>query len=371
MTAHPLSTRPPAYCCHKATNQAYVRLQGGRGPCTYLGVYDSPESRRAYQELVQTWLRRRRRSAAVGSSVYLVGQLIADYIDHSDPRVGHSQRCRIRAALSELAETDALTPAHDLCARDVKRLQVAMARRGCSRSTVNAYTYIIRSMVSWGVAEGMLAPEVLTSVKSVPGLRPGSGVARDKPRVASAPLEVIDATRPFLSETVRAMVDVQLLTGMRAGELVRMTPAEIDTTGEVWLYQPAEHKTAHHGIDRVAPIGPRCQAIIAPRMHGDRSLPIFRNSRGQPFTVGNYRNRIAAAVRCRAPLCLTDDARARWIAERTWTPHQLRHTRATEIRRVYGLESAGAVLGHAQLEVTQVYAERDAALARRVALETG
>jgi integrase len=54
-----------------------------------------------------------------------------------------------------------------------------------------------------------------------------------------------------------------------------------------------------------------------------------------------------------------------------WHPHQLRHTHATEVRRAFGLEAAQVALGHAQANVTQVYAERDLALAVRVAAELG
>jgi integrase len=41
----------------------------------------------------------------------------------------------------------------------------------------------------------------------------------------------------------------------------------------------------------------------------------------------------------------------------SWSPRQLRHSAATRIRKEYGLEVAQAVLGHRQLETTQVYAE--------------
>jgi len=54
-----------------------------------------------------------------------------------------------------------------------------------------------------------------------------------------------------------------------------------------------------------------------------------------------------------------------------WHPNQLRHTRATAIREAFGLEAAQAVLGHARADVTQVYAERNLALAAKVAAETG
>jgi integrase len=40
-------------------------------------------------------------------------------------------------------------------------------------------------------------------------------------------------------------------------------------------------------------------------------------------------------------------------------PHQLRHAKATEIRREAGIDAARAVLGHRSPQVTEVYAEID------------
>jgi integrase len=54
-----------------------------------------------------------------------------------------------------------------------------------------------------------------------------------------------------------------------------------------------------------------------------------------------------------------------------WHPNQLRHTFATAARRQFGLEAAQVALGHAQADVTQVYAERDLTLALKVAAEVG
>ena len=54
-----------------------------------------------------------------------------------------------------------------------------------------------------------------------------------------------------------------------------------------------------------------------------------------------------------------------------WSPHRLRHTRATLIRQEYGLEAAKAVLGHTDTKITEIYAERDLELARRVMREIG
>lgn len=54
-----------------------------------------------------------------------------------------------------------------------------------------------------------------------------------------------------------------------------------------------------------------------------------------------------------------------------WHPNQLRHLFATEVRKAHGLEAAQVLLGHSRADVTQVYAERNLALAARVAKEIG
>jgi integrase len=54
-----------------------------------------------------------------------------------------------------------------------------------------------------------------------------------------------------------------------------------------------------------------------------------------------------------------------------WHPNQLRHNRGTEVRKVYGVEAAQVILGHARADVTQVYAEKNQELAMRIAKETG
>ena len=54
-----------------------------------------------------------------------------------------------------------------------------------------------------------------------------------------------------------------------------------------------------------------------------------------------------------------------------WSPNQLRHTAATEVRKKFGLEAAQVICGHQSADVTQVYAERDAELAMKVAKAVG
>lgn len=68
---------------------------------------------------------------------------------------------------------------------------------------------------------------------------------------------------------------------------------------------------------------------------------------------------------------MSPDAIRAWHKEHRWSPNQLRHAAATEIRRRYGLEAAQVILGHSRADVTQVYAERDQGLAVEVMAKIG
>ena len=54
-----------------------------------------------------------------------------------------------------------------------------------------------------------------------------------------------------------------------------------------------------------------------------------------------------------------------------WYPLQIRHSRATEVRRRYRLEGAQATLGHARADISEIYAEKNLELAKRIAREMG
>ena len=43
-----------------------------------------------------------------------------------------------------------------------------------------------------------------------------------------------------------------------------MRPCDIDHSDKVWVYQPQEHKTAHHGLQRRIYLGPKAQKVLAP-----------------------------------------------------------------------------------------------------------
>lgn len=239
------------------------------------------------------------------------------------------------------------------------------------------------------------------------------------------------ATLPFLSRQVAAMIQLQLLTGMRPGEVVPMRGIDIDTTGKLWLYRPARHKTQYLGHERIIFIGPRAQRILSPFLKPDLTAFLFSpadaeaerrakkhqlrrtplscgnvpgtNVKRRPakepkdcYSVGSYLRSIKYACDRAFPLpehlqprILVDGKRetlkawrAHWTpAEKAemkawrkvhhWHPHQLRHSAATNLRKNYGLEPAQVILGHKTLTVTQVYAERNIEVAMQIMSEVG
>jgi integrase len=100
-----------------------------------------------------------------------------------------------------------------------------------------------------------------------------------------------------------------------------------------------------------------------------------RRQPGERYTPDSYRRAIERACDLAFPPAsdheLTNAELKAWRKLHRWSPNQLRHSAATEIRRRFGLEAAQVTLGHASADVTQVYAERDLEKARYVMREVG
>ena len=61
----------------------------------------------------------------------------------------------------------------------------------------------------------------------------------------------------------------------------------------------------------------------------------------------------------------------RWRSEHRWSPHQLRHSAATRIRKEFGLEAAQVLLGHSSIGISEIYAMADEAKAIEVVKKIG
>lgn len=88
--------------------------------------------------------------------------------------------------------------------------------------------------------------------------------------------DVVDATLPYLSAPVAAMVELMWWTSVRPSELFGLRPCDIDQShGNVWLVELDEHKTAGHDAERTIKLGPKCIAVLRPFMPRPASRPRF------------------------------------------------------------------------------------------------
>jgi integrase len=343
----------PKYRKHNG-NYAIVSIRGTRH-C--LGLYDSPESRARYDELIAQYLTRRdHRDAGL-----TVSQLMAHYWRYCKQRYGKHGKGRFGAAINyrpilrllrSLYGATLATKFGPLALQEVRR---AMIEKGAARTYINDQISRGVQAFKWGASQELIPHEVYQRLTSVEGLRIGQSDAAETDPVEPIADDVVDATLPQMPTHIAAMVQLQRLTGMRPGEICVMRGGDVDR--ESWTYKPVHHKTRHHGKSRVIVIGPKAQAVMAPFLLKAGDGHLFVTRRRRHYETDTYRRAIHRAC---------DKA-----GLPRWSPNRLRHTAATAIVDEYGLEHAKAVLGHSQAAMTEHYSRTAKAKAEEVARGSG
>lgn len=420
-----MSTRrstTPKLCLHKATGQAFVRLNGKP---RYLGKYGTPAAQRAYASLLKHLAEQaEQQDAAEEQEVFIppkaedltVCELLAAYWPHAKKHYRkHGQATRsldnIRLALRPLNERHGDLPVRQFgplllkAHREWMLNQQTPTGQTPTRGVINERVRIIRQVFEWGVSEELVPETVYRALMTVAGLQQGRSRARENKPVGAVADEVIEATIAKLPAVVADMVRFQRLTGCRPGEVCALRPCDVVRFDrppplfasapaaplkplDVWEYRPATHKTEHHGKQRVIHIGPKAQEVLRPYLLRPDDAPCFSpvengelrpKGRGRAFRACFNKDTYAQAI-VRAcdlafppPEDLVDDAAAvqGWGKAHRWRPNRLRHTAATAVRKQYGLEKARVVLGHSKTTTTEIYAERDQAEAASIMRKMG
>ena len=370
-----------------------------------MGAYGSEESKAEYRRVVSEWMttgRTPKQSAeAAGPSVneVLLGYWrFAEGYYPSGNGNPKGELERIAYAMKPLKELYGTTLSAEFGPLALKAVRLKMIESGLCRTTVNQRVGCIKRIFKWAASEELVPPGVYHGLQSVEGLRRGRSAAKEAEPVRPVPDEHVDGVLPFLPPTVAAMVRLHRLTGMRSGELCLLRTCDVDTSGAVWLYRPATHKTAYRGHQRTVQIGPKGQTVLRPYLRpeapetyvfsprqaqAERNIAkrLARKSKVQPSQVSRKKQRptkqpgerydtksyfhaIRYAIRCAIKAGVL-------MKEQYWHPHQLRHNYATLVRRTRGLDAARALLGHRTVSQTAEYAELDASLAVLVASELG
>ena len=283
-----------------------------------------------------------------------------------------------------------------------------MIGTGLSRGVINKRVGQIKRAFKWAVAEELVPPSLYHGLQAVAGLTFGRSKARETEPVRPVPDLHVAIVLPFVSPHVAAMIKLQRLSGMRAGEIVLMRPCDIDTSGDIWIYEPFDHKGRWRGHRKQVPLGPEAQKILQPFLARDPQAFLFspqeaeawrlehrppyhgcqRKTKVYPCELKRRQKLKETRRKQRKPKRPKRDrydtnsyrraieyglkkAKKVGFAVPHWHPHQLRHNRGTEVRKKYGIEAAQVALGHARADMTEVYAEKNLEQARQIAKEMG
>ncbi|MBP3955058.1 site-specific integrase [Gemmata sp. G18] len=356
----------PGYKFHKPSGQAVMRvtLPGGLRKSVYLGVFGSPESKAEYARRVQA-LGTSIPTAVTAPSVtdLTVAELLVQFLEHADRHYRGadgkptSSIWAFKLVAKPMKELFAYLPVGEFGPNALKSLRARTVELGWCRKTVNAAVTSVRTIFKWGVSEELVPAELLARLASVAGLQRGRSEAPDPEPVAPVTDAHMQAVIPLVPRGVRGLILFQRFTGARPGEAVVLRMKDINTSGATWMYTPAAHKNTWRGKRRTIAIGPRGKQLLEEFATADPNAPVFPTGEGTAYTVSGYRQAIERA-------CLKAKIEV-------WSPNQLRHTFATEARRLFGLEGAQVALGHSKADTTQIYAERDNTLSAKVASQIG
>jgi hypothetical protein len=230
-----LTHRLPKYALHKPTGQARVKLNG---KTVYLGAYGSAESKRRYAEFVariedpdqpaQGGTKEVAPSppTAIPVAPLLVGEVALRFFEHAKVYYRRNgkptgEHVTIRACLRPLTGRFGDLPAIEFGAAKFKLVREDMIALGWARSTVNKACGIIKRLFRWAAQEEIVPSAIAGAIWTVKGLEKDRSLAREKEPIGPVSDEMVEATLPYVSDRIAAMIRTLRLTGMRPAKCSR------------------------------------------------------------------------------------------------------------------------------------------------------
>lgn len=351
---------------------AYCHLNGKQ---VYLGKASDPETLKRYQQILHAPEVKPIILRAGAPSVQTLCDLFLVHADEHYRRRDGTHTSEYRSYKWQLAlltqmhgqlVPGAFRPSH------LKEFRQSLLDRDMARTTINQCVGRIRHLFNWAVGEDLLEAPVAMALSQVPDLAPGRSRARESDPVPPVDEDVFMRTLPHLLPHYRAMAIVQWWCGARPGEVCRMRPSEVVRDGivrirtrngtravsidkRVWAWQPERTKTGGC-ITYFLP--PPAQEVLAPWllaswMGGEDAyawsprLVCLKRKLRPHFDASSYSHAV-------------NDA-ARQAGVEIWSPNQIRHSFLSRMDQKFGLQIASISVGHASMETTQIYAEKNLA----------
>lgn len=360
--------RQPKYRRHTVRDLGFSEHDGKR--VYFPGSYDSDESVAAYLRFVRDLgflVYRRGESPENTVTIPLLVARFNEWAQATFPGGRKSRAGNLKTFSKLLIEFAGIDLAVNFTPLRLKAFQQWMIDdRKSSRRYINDATAAVRQMFKWAVSEELIPVATYQALMTVSGIKRGRTAARETEPKRPVEWKHVDATLKKLKAPVRDMVQLHWLTGVRSQSLCMARVNQFDCSKQPWEWRP-RHKTEHLGHMLVVFIGPKAQKVLATYLKGKSPTDYLFQPRSKTGGKSHlYRSRYDSDTYRRAV-----ERAAKLAKVPHWTPHQLRHARGTLVRERFGLEGAQAALGHAKIDATQIYAQKQMAMARQIAQEMG
>jgi hypothetical protein len=278
-----MNRKPPSYLRNVNGNadgilraRTILRWPGGRTETRSLGRYGSPESLAAYERAVsewrQAWQRGRDPVAAPAHRPDLglhtdnpitIAELVARFLDDARrTRLGEDGTPRAEVdnlafAMRPLVRLFGELPASEFGPRRLREWTAAVTsgswltaaevlerkRRkmpvAWCRNLITRNAWRVRLVFAWGVAEELIPASVVQVLDVAIGqvVAAETQAARETDEVLPVPEDDLAATVARMGRIARAVVELQLLTGARPGEVLRLRPCDLVRSGKIELWR--------------------------------------------------------------------------------------------------------------------------------------
>jgi integrase len=267
----------PAYKHHKPTNSARCWIDGRWVP---LGRFNSPESKAEYERICAIH--------RVGSSSSAITNRLAEPSinevllafwtfaeKHYRKPTGEptTELNEYGYALRPLRELFGTTRAAAFGPLALQTVRNRMIELGWCRTRVNKQVGRVRRAFRWAASQELIPATTVHALSTMSGLQRGRCDAHDTEAVTPADPAAVEAVLPFLTPTVKVMVQLQRFSGCRPSEVRLMRAGDLDCSRDPWMYRPSIHKMAYLGRDRTIPLGPRAKTVLEEFLRDGRPIP--------------------------------------------------------------------------------------------------
>lgn len=388
-----MKTPYPAYCLHRATDQAYCTLrEGKKRRVVYFGQFGGEQSLLQYSTLLRSLhfteatvaaavAEARSRiptSVSLPSSLPLTVQRLYNLFQqwapthYRLPTGGLSREIdNYRDSFREILDLFGSRPVSTLSRSDLSAVRQRMIDRKLSRKVINQRIGRVVRVFVWGGDEdrGLVPDTVAAAFRLLKPLQPFRSEAAEREPVQAVPAADLAKVLAVAHPVLRDMLRLQLLTGMRPNEVRRLQKGMVQKRGRyLQVAFGAAHKMAYKGKSRICLLGPQACVLVRfwLRLTKDPSDHLFR-----PQNAPKAKGRVLSSHYSKDAYILAVHRACVKAGVPNFGPNRVRHLAATEIRRQFGLEAAQVVLGHSSYRTTERYAAPVSELAERVAKKRG